>query len=137
MWNILFQQLERRSTCNMLSTVRGDRLGNNQHIVNIWRGLRGGFANSPNSIPPERVFSILNDTFVVRRRPGQLARRLHGALLAAAVQRALALARVGTGSVSWDARRCGVNAGCDRGLRPRRMLPWCPRGLAITVQSAM
>ena len=27
------------------------------------RGVKGGLGNSPNSCPPERVFSILEDTF--------------------------------------------------------------------------
>ena len=53
--NILFQYLEGRSILNT--------------IVNTWKpGGRPGRANtivntSWNSIPPERVFSILNDTF--------------------------------------------------------------------------
>ena len=46
--------------------------------------LRAVLANAPNSIPPERVFSILDNSF--DDGPGPLACRLHRAVLAAAIQ---------------------------------------------------
>ena len=54
---------------------RCDAKGNDTFLLlNFWRAaedkvptfaymLRAVLANSPNSVPPERVFSILNDTF--------------------------------------------------------------------------